>query len=169
MNKTECKHSNKERALDGTWCTEEVKVALEYNYEIIYISEVYHWENKSKKMFDGYISNFLKLKQESSGYPSWVKTQEDISLYRQNYFENEGIMLDVDNIQLNSGLRKISKLILNTLWGRFGMNPKRSKLKIINEKSEWFDMISNEQIIIHDVHQSNPEILQVFFFNFKLF
>ena len=164
MSKIKCIHSDNERALDGTWCTEEVKEAIKYEYKILYIFEVYHWGNKSNKMFDGYINNFLKLKQESSGYPSWVKTHQDIELYRKKYFENEGILLDVNNINMNSGLRKISKLLLNTLWGRFGMNTNKSKLKIINEKSEWYDMISNEQLIIHDIHQANPDILQVFIF-----
>ena len=47
------------------------------------------------------------------------------------------------------------------------MNTNKSKLKIITERAEWYDIISNEQLIIHDIHQSNPEILQVNKFYFK--
>ena len=61
---------------------------------------------------------FLAVKQESSGYPSNVKSTSDEDQYIKNYFENEGVILNKDRIKLNPGMRAVSKLMLNSFWGR---------------------------------------------------
>ncbi len=66
-NSLNCVHSNEERMLDGTWCTLEIQEAVKHGYIIIDIFEIYHWEQSSDELFKGYINNFLKIKQESSG------------------------------------------------------------------------------------------------------
>ena len=44
---------------------------------------------------------FLKLKQESSGYPSWVQSEEDKDRYIEDYRRAEGIALDMASISKN--------------------------------------------------------------------
>jgi hypothetical protein len=156
-----CNHSIDERSFEGTWCTEEIKTALAHSYEILEIFEVYHWKESTDQMFRGYINDFLKIKQESSGFPKWVVTENDKILYQRKYLEIEKIQLDLDKISFNPGLRKISKLLLNTLWGRFGMNSNKSKIQIITKLDEWYKLLLSDQFKIHDVIQCNPEILQV--------
>jgi hypothetical protein len=112
-------------------------------------------------MFRVYINDFLKIKQESSGFPKWVVTENDKILYQRKYLEIEKIQLDLDKISFNPGLRKISKLLLNTLWGRFGMNSNKSKIQIITKLDEWYKLLLSDQFKIHDVIQCNPEIIQV--------
>lgn len=109
----DCKHTDSERALDGTWVSIEVQKAIELGYKIIQIYEVWHWresekydrENKSGGLFTKYINMFLKGKQEASGYPSNVVSQEDKIHYRQDYLDNEGIEIDIDSVQLNPAKR----------------------------------------------------------------
>jgi len=55
----------------------------------------------------------LKLKQESSGWPSWCTTDADKEKYVSDYLANEGIQLDVENIAKNPGKRALAKLLLN--------------------------------------------------------
>ena len=58
-------------------------------YTIIQIHEVLHWKEtemynpvtKQGGLFTQNINNFLKLKQESSGYPQNVKSEEDKQAY----------------------------------------------------------------------------------------
>ena len=60
-----------------TYCTPELEVAINMGYTIIQIHEVLHWKEtemynpvtKQGGLFTQYINTFLKLKQESSGYP----------------------------------------------------------------------------------------------------
>jgi len=55
---------------------------------------------------------FLKFKQESSGYPSWVQS-EDKDKYIEDYRRVEGIALDKASISKNAGQRTLAKLQLN--------------------------------------------------------
>lgn len=66
-NSLNCSHSLEERMLEGTWCSLEIQEAIKHGYKIIDIFEIYHWEESSDELFKGYINNFLKIKQESSG------------------------------------------------------------------------------------------------------
>ncbi len=63
----------------------------------------------------------LKIKQEASGYPAWVESEEEKDRYLQDYYDKEGIRLDKNNIKSNSGLKALSKLFLNSQWGRYAM------------------------------------------------
>ena len=40
-----CENSDKERALEGTWVSLEIKVAIENGYKIDKIFEIWHWDN----------------------------------------------------------------------------------------------------------------------------
>ena len=158
---SECSHTEEERSLEGVWCTPELQTALDYGYRLIKVFEVWHWEKRSKDLFCYYIKNFLKIKQESSGYPDWAKSDEEKQQYIDNYYSGENVRLDATKICKNNGLRKIAKLLLNTLWGRFGMNLNKSRVKFVTNIEEWYDMLANENCIIHNVQNSNPEVLMV--------
>ncbi len=69
-----------------------------------------------KGLFTEYIDCFVKLKQEASGWPTWVKTEADKDKYIRQYEEHEGIQLDPSKIEFNSGLRQMAKLCLNSFW-----------------------------------------------------
>jgi hypothetical protein len=68
--------------------------------------------------FFRYIDTFMKVKQESSGWPDWVQTDDDKDRYIREYEEKEGIKLDPEKVQMNAGLRYIAKLCLNSFWGK---------------------------------------------------
>jgi hypothetical protein len=56
---------------------------------------------------------FLKLKQESSGYSSWVHSED-----AKDYRRAEGFSLDKASIPKNAGQRNLAKLKLNTMCGK---------------------------------------------------
>ena len=39
MSQTECKHSEQERSIVGTWVSEELKLAVKHGYKIIQVSK----------------------------------------------------------------------------------------------------------------------------------
>ena len=167
-NKSKCNHCDKDRCLTGTWITLEVQRALEKKYTLISIEEVWHWSEtsvydkstKSGGLFTKYVNKFLKLKQEASGFP---KDCIDKQAYIDKYYEKEGIKLDFDKINKNSGLRNVMKIMLNSHWGRFGMNCNKVQYKLISDTNEWFKMLNNDQFKIHSVDFSHDNILQVFY------
>ena len=68
-----CPHSDADRTLRGTWCTPELVKAVEKGYTLIKIHEVWHFppEQRQTGLFADYVNTWLKLKQESAGWPSW--------------------------------------------------------------------------------------------------
>ena len=86
--------------------------AIKHGYKIIEIFEVWHYPNsdiydkssQSGGLFTEYVDLFLKYKQEASGYPDEVTSN----------LQKEGNRLASENIELNSGLRSVMKLILNS-------------------------------------------------------
>ena len=62
----------------------------------------------------------MKIKQESSGIPQWCQTEEDIEKYIREYEYKERIRMNREKLERNPGLRALSKLTLNSFWGKFG-------------------------------------------------
>ena len=108
---------------------------------------------------------FLKGKQESSDFPKDVVTEDEKDQYIQDYYENEGILLDKTKIKRNEGMRTICKLLLNSHWGRFGMNTNKSQYKLIRDPCEWFELISNDQYTVQSADFTNKNFLQVYYTN----
>ncbi|CAH1240719.1 Hypp6075 [Branchiostoma lanceolatum] len=108
---TPCHHSDDERTFVGTWASIELNLAVEHGYKILQIYEVHHFQNSSTTLFREYIDCFLRLKQESSGWPQWVLNAPDRSAaeerYLREYESHEGIKLDRANIAVNPGSKWI--------------------------------------------------------------
>ncbi|XP_074604152.1 uncharacterized protein LOC141857561 [Brevipalpus obovatus] len=148
LNKGACMHSDCDRALHGTWTTPDLKLALEMGYSVLEIVEVHHYEVKDFNIFKRYIAMFLKEKQQASGKPSWVETDEDMETYIKTYKEKEGIELDKDLIKRNEGRRFLSKLMLNSLWGRFAIRPNQTKTCLINDFSDYWNLLNDSMVQI---------------------
>jgi predicted transcriptional regulator len=82
---------------------------------------------KSGGLFAEYVDMFLKLKQEASGYPSWVQSEADKDKYIEGYRRAEGIALDKASIFKNPGQRTLAKLKLNSMWGKFAQNENKTQ------------------------------------------
>lgn len=116
-----CTHNKIERQIEGTFVIHEVQKALQKGYKIVKIFEIWSYEStkfdgKSGGIFADYINVFLKIKQEASGFPSWVKTDGDKDKYINQMKTRENIELDLENIKPNPGLRSLAKMALNSLW-----------------------------------------------------
>ena len=110
-----CPHTDQERMMTGTWCTEELKMAVKRGYQVLKIHEVWHWPEDKRKtgLFAPYVNKFLKAKQESSGYPSDVTTESQKTEYLIDYEKREGIQLDPTKITANPGRKQVAKVMLN--------------------------------------------------------
>lgn len=117
-----CKHSDEERSLKGIWTTAELTLALEKGYIFLEVYAVYHFESWDDGIFKDYIRTWLKVKQESSGWPDSTigSNDQESRLLRNEYlnkwFNDFGILLDSSAIQKNPAKRSMAKLKLNSLW-----------------------------------------------------
>ena len=64
-----CNHTDEERALTGTWVTDELKKAVQKGYVVVQMYEVWHWskveqydpKRKAGGLFTDYVNTFLKV------------------------------------------------------------------------------------------------------------
>ena len=171
QNQLTCACTDEKRALLGTWCTPEILKSVSLGYKVIQIYEVYHFDETSKYdpqtgeggLFHAYVNLFLKLKQSSSGLPSWCKTERDVELYIERYFENEGIRLDKNDIRHNSALRSLAKLLLNSFWGKFGqrLNMPHTTFYHEHDEAKFFQCLSDRTKIVKDFNIITDDTISV--------
>ena len=147
----------------GTWVSLELNLAVEMGYKIVKIHEVWHFPDKTDRLFRDYIDMFLKKKQEASGWPGWCKTDEDKERYLQDYKDKEGIELDRDDIEYNAGARTVWKQILNNLWGKMGQRPNRPKTKIVADPKDYFELLTSAGVEVTNVNLVNDEVVEMFY------
>ena len=82
----------------------------------------------SKELFAAYIHEWKKVKYAASGWPNGISKAEYLRLLR----EKEGIVLKEHEITDNPALRTLAKMMLNSLWGKFGI-----RLDVINRVTKF--------------------------------
>lgn len=77
-----CSQTDDERKLRGTWATVELVKAVELGYRILKIHEVFHFLEEQRKvvLFEDYVNSWLKIKQESAGWPDGCKKKNKPTL-----------------------------------------------------------------------------------------
>ncbi len=164
-----CQHTDKERSLEGVWVSIELQKALQLGYKVTHISEVWHFEERAcynpetmeGGLFTEYINRFLKIKQECSDWPDDVKTESQKQEYLDNYLKHEGIQLDPSKICKNPGLRTVAKLMLNVLWGRFGMRDNFTQTEYITAPKRLYEIIGSTQMELQDVNFFGENVAEV--------
>ena len=158
---TPCTHSDKERAIQGTWCSVELEKALEKGYRILQLHEVWHFPKTSDELFKDYIDTFLKIKQEASGYPKDCVTEELKQQYVDGYLEVEGIRLDPNKIEHNPGMRALAKLMLNSFWGKFAQRPNMAKTEQIRDPQVYYDYLTSDEINVLDANLVSDDMIEI--------
>ena len=165
-----CTCNDEKRSFTETYCSGEVELALNFGYQIVTIYEVLHWEEfdqydsveEQGGIFTNYINTFLKIKQESSGRPEGVM---DIMKYIEEYKDHEGILLTEENILKNPGLRGVSKLALNSFYGKFGQRTNMRKTKVIKDVGTLYNLMTDKSKDICDFHIMSDDVMEIEFKN----
>ncbi|XP_070550711.1 uncharacterized protein [Ptychodera flava] len=142
---------------------------VEKGYKVVKVFEVWHYreseeynrESQTGGLFTDYINTFFKLKQESSGWPSWCQTEDDQDRYIREYHEREGILLDKTKIHRNPGQRALAKLMLNSMWGKFAQSNNFPQLQCIQEPAELLWLLTSEQHTINNLFFVNDNMVAV--------
>jgi hypothetical protein len=146
-----CMHSGGDRALTGTWFIEEVKTAINKGYKILDVFGIYHFKETSTELFADYIRLFYKLKLTSSGIPSHCKTEQDLEDYIAQVQEKEKITLKKEDFELNPGMRQLSKLLINSLWGKFGLRRNLPSHQFCSTMEEISTLLHDETIDVTNI------------------
>ena len=167
MNQDCCTHSDEERCIVGTWVVDEVRKAVDLGYSVRetfefweYQFTYYNQDTNSGGLFAQYVNMFLKLKQEASGYPSWVQSEEDKNKYIEDYRRAGGIVLDKASIFKNAGQRTSAKLKLNS-WGKFAQNENKSQTTIVTSEKDFYELLTSPGIEVTTLILPNNDAVWV--------
>ena len=170
-----CHHSDVDRMLRGTWCTPELVKAVENGYTLVKIHEVWHFPEHQRRtsLFADYVNTWLRLKQESTGWPSWCQTVEQ---------DWENIRLDISHIAKNPGRKATANLMLNmylfrfffscchptpshgfffcSFWGKFGERINKPTTVTVKDPSHLFSLLSDSALCISTLRLCTDNILK---------
>ena len=160
-----CHHTEEQRTMRGTWCTPEILKAVEKGYQVVKIHEVWHFPEEQRKtgLFASYVNTWLKEKQEASGWPSWVQSDEDKERYVRAYEEREGIKLNAEQIRKNPGRKATAKLMLNSFWGKFGERLNKPQVESVTTPAMLFQYTSDPLLDIKAIRICNDNTLEIVF------
>ncbi|KAK7588176.1 hypothetical protein V9T40_005421 [Parthenolecanium corni] len=150
-----CRHSDAERPFMGTWTTVEVNRAIEMGYRVVQTYEVWDFK-KSNKLWKGYITDFMKIKLETS--PHSYNSNEE---YVKDIYEKMGIQLDIRNIENNPGKRAMAKLCLNSLWGKFGQRNNLPVTEFVTNAHRFYEILLDDKLQDINVFYVSDEMVQV--------
>ena len=158
-----CHHSDQERFLRGTWCTPEIMKAVEVGYRLLKVHEVWHFPQDQRKsgLFKDYVNTWLKIKQESAGWPRWCVTEEDKQRYLCQYLEHEGIQLERAKIKKNPGRKATAKLMLNSFWGKFGERANKPCTVAIDNPSNLYNYLFDPLFNVSTLRLCTDDILEL--------
>ena len=141
---------------EGTWFSEELYLAMENGYEVTELYEVYHFpeDRRTDKYFRGYMSFFLRIKQEAEG---WVKagatsenpTEEEKDQVIENLYVQNGRMARMrkENVRVDPVLRALAKLYLNSLWGKLAQDVEQVNSTILGDYTSWMkEIVLNPEV-----------------------
>ena len=161
MSQESCQHTSEERQLTGVWTTFEVTGAEEEGYVVVKVHEVWHYSVTSTDLFKEYVIKFAKLKQEASGWPPNVKTDEEKEEYIRTYEMHEGVRLDPDNIEYNPGMRSLAKLMLNSLWGKFAQRSNMTKVAYCYTQEDFYTLLEDDRKEVTDAYFVSDDTVYV--------
>ena len=161
-NQNKCERSDNERSFIGTWTTDEVNKAIKKGYKVIRTYEVWHFDGSTNDLFKGYIRRFMKIKLESSKYD--FKTKEEEATFKLKI--KKSLDIDIEKFEFNAGLRSISKLCLNSLWGKFGQRSNMPQTKYVTEVSEFYEILLDNKLDNINFQFISDDMVQMTY-NFK--
>ena len=102
----------------------------------------------------------MKIKMESSELKTGKGcTYKSVDEYRKVVKSKLGI--ELGEIKFNPGMRAISKLCLNSLWGKFGQRNNMKKSIYVVEPSEFYKILLDEKIEDLNIHFINEDMVEM--------
>jgi len=138
---------------------------VEVGYQLIKVHEVWHFPERRTALFENYVNTWLKLKQESAGWPRECDTEAKKSQYLQEYEEAEGIKLERDKVRKNPGRKATAKLMLNSFWGKFGEKQNKPRTVQLQSPHEFYNLYFDPTKDVTTIRICSEDILEVVYTN----
>ncbi|KAK3916407.1 putative DNA polymerase [Frankliniella fusca] len=103
----------------------------------------------------------MALKIQASGWPEGCDSEKAKEDYMADVLKYDGIIIDPTKVTKNPALRQLSKLMLNSFWGKFGEKTLRPKTEFVYNYGELMQMIIDPRKIVQNLLPLSDACLQV--------
>lgn len=100
---------------------------------------------------------FLKIKLESSGVPADTNLYDFISQAQ----EKQSVTLERDKIEFNPGRRAVSKLCLNSLWGKFGQRQNMDATEYVTDVARFYNILLDSRKVVNNFNVLTDEMVEI--------
>jgi len=129
--------------------SEELKQAVKDGCNITRIHKLLRFKY-TRNLFKEFVATFLEIKVNASGKPKFWNKQNKRKEFVDYHYKEFGFKPNPQN-EKNNGLRAIAKMILNSLWGKFGQRPDMVKTEYIepDKVKDWWKLLalSNKNLV----------------------
>nr|CAD2192199.1 unnamed protein product [Meloidogyne enterolobii] len=152
-----CPHNDEERGWVSTVTSIELEEALKVGYTVTRFYRALNYENWDENLFKNYVAEFMAMKIHASGFPEGIEGKESEDKFIEECKEKFGIELQKEKMVPDKAMRYISKLMLNSLWGRFSLRNTLSKSVITDSPDELREYYYNKSIELQSVDKLTEE------------
>ena len=112
--------------------------SIELGYKVGNVYETIEFK-KSKHLFRDYIRKFMKIKEENAGSKL---NQIELKKYCDEWENRYDIHLEPDKFKKRPSYKSLAKLLLNSLWGRWGMKCDMPNNEFIGHSNidKWYEL-----------------------------
>ncbi|KAF7639685.1 hypothetical protein Mgra_00001009 [Meloidogyne graminicola] len=156
-----CPHLEDERGWVSTCTSLELSEALNEGYRVTSFYRALYYEKWDDQLFKNYVAEFMSMKIHASGFPPSINTPEKEDEFIEKSASRFGIQLKRELMIPDKAMRYISKLMLNSLWGRFSLRNTLAKSHVTNSPAELRDFLQNKSIQINSVDSLTNETILI--------
>ena len=146
-----CPHDDNKRGWVSTCTSIELEEALNNGYKVTKYFRALHYDKWDGELFKGYVSEFMSMKIHASGFPKGIDMLEKEEKFIKECKERFGIHIEKEKMVPDKAMRYISKLMLNSLWGRFSLRNTLTKCHITDSPAELRNFLENKSIEVNSV------------------
>ncbi|KAF7627112.1 hypothetical protein Mgra_00009622 [Meloidogyne graminicola] len=156
-----CPHNDEERGWVSTCTSIELEEALQVGYRVSRFYRALHYDQWDDQLFKNYVAEFMAMKIHASGYPEGIIGKENEDKFMKECKERFGIEVQREKMIPDKAMRYISKLMLNSLWGRFSLRNTLSKSVVTDSPYELREYATNNSIEIQSIDKLTEETILI--------
>lgn len=135
----------------------ELREAVQQGY-VVRAKGMYWWPRTTRDLFRTYVLHWYKQKVQYSGFPS---TCHDRAAYLAELRVRYGIVLEEHEVHKDDAMRSVAKIMLNSLWGKFGQDPVRVSTEFLNTSSAVMDVLNDTDHLILSMRPIGTDVIEV--------
>jgi hypothetical protein len=124
---------------NAVYTSVELLRAISVGY-VVTIKKCLYFE-RSKDLFKDYIKGFIAIKTQAG----WKGKEEDKDAFILDFYSKSGLHLDKDKMKFNPGMKALAKILLNSLWGKFGQSDKLPCQEYLTTADAWFRLLEKQR------------------------